>query len=481
MVDFMTIQPSLPDRIEHGETVDAMRQLPLLPREYFEGDASFVRELQNDVLHVLMAFFAEKGLEEQDLYQDAYRLRKYIFDEKRFTEILESAPKWPSQWIPPDIRASYIPMIYGKYQEAMKAQEEKIRQQIVMIAETQIRVLVTRYYLKREYANKDMKIVLFGADGADHFTSRMRQDDQMKTRINQWLQPTGGLEAMANAFNKPDVKEVHPKAAEVEAEMMLILEMHLQMREPEKKYTVPSEEEAAGSVKSKRKQIKTKAKQEREEGEVPTTPSAFYHHLYEIWEAQRKRLSMMVIFEYPKLINQLSKTSLEENAEVAKFETELTLLWQNISSEWKRIVTSPGKTFNQIRDEFSTEMVIRLSATSAIFERYLKTVPILADVDGAPKQPSYDLLWATTYGSYVFSLYDAAYPALPKIASQRLPFLRNVPAFLTDLSVVPWKFNLMERIQNFFLQTAADDGYRQAINNAYQRIQLPPLPVSRRS
>ena len=437
-----------------------------------------------------------------EMRRNAYELRKFLFDEKRLTDVMDTNVTWPSNWITEEVRSSYDPMIYGKYREAMKTKEKKIKDLVVKIVETHIRTLVVRHYLT--------STALAQGEPA----SPMREEEKIKETLKFWIESLGTLQSQVGTF-KPTESLNHPKKHDLETEMLLVLDDHLKMTPPDVNVLDKASLDPVATKKKSRQDIKGKKKKDQEDEEKQLTPADYYRDLYQVWGGLRGQLSDLVIFEYPKMLNDLTKTSLEEDGVVTGFEGELLKVWETILDVWEitldkadyrlppvpvpkgkgaapvglpppvakgKVPPSPAaaaapkfdkrvKTKKQVEQEFTEVLITRFSETSKIFERYLKTVPILT-YEGAPTQKTYDLLYATGAGTFVYRMYDAAAPALPKVAALKWPFLKNVPDFITVLSVVPWKKDMLDRIQNFFLGYATDDGYRGRIRAKYEALSV---------
>lgn len=469
----MSFDYMFPDRTEAGDTVNSMRQMPFLYFLYFETTASFV-ETTSGVFNDINAWLSDQtiGHRREEMQRDAYIMRKYLFDEKRLTERIETSVKWPSKWITAEVRSRYDPMIYGKYQEAMKVKEEKIKDLMVKIVETQIRVIIVKFYLTKPI---------------DPPPAPIRREDKIEESMSFWIKSMGTLQSQAGTY-KPTEMLIHPKKHDLETEMLLTLNDHLKMTTPEANIVLIATDDPAGQEKEKRQHTRAKKKKDEKDEEKQITPAEYYRDLYRVWGLLRNQLSDLVIFEYPKMINEISRVSQEEAQVVAGFDQDLAKVWQTILKVWNETIdktkTLPkyrpdgslipagpirSKTKKEVQAEFEAILITRFAETSQVFERYLKTVPILT-FDGAPKQKTYDLLYATEYGMFVYRMYDAAAPTLPKVAALKWPFLKNVPDFVSTLSVVPWKKDMLDRIQNFFMGYSTDQAYRDEIKQKYDSL-----------
>jgi len=467
MEDFMSFDYQFADRTEAGDTVLAMQQLPFIHYLYFETEESFVSSIEEVIIIDIYRWLNDESLgpRKEGMKTDAYELRKYLFDEKRLDEIMENSISWPSGWITPEVRSRYDPMIYGKYQEAMKAKEEKVKDLIVKIIETNIRVIVVKFYLTQKAFDGFFSV------------APIRKEENIEKSMSFWIKTMGTLQSQAGTY-KPTETLIHPKKHDLETEMLFTLRDHLAMTEPEADIV----QDPAAKEKKNRQQTRTKKKKDEADQEQQLTPAEYYRDLYRVWGQLRKQLSNLVIFEYPKMINEITKVSQQEAQVVSGFESELVKVWQIILKVWNETLgpdimavdqpSAPGlnpKSKKQVQSEFEAILLIRFAETNQIFERYLKTVPVLT-FEGAPKQKTYDLLYATEYGTFVYRIYDAAAPTLPKVAALKWPFLKNVPDFVSMLSVVPWKKEMLDRIQNFFLGYSTDDDYRNQIKQKYNRL-----------
>lgn len=496
MDDFMSFDYQFADRTEAGDTVLAMRQLSFIFHLYFETSESFVDSIETKIFKDIHAWINDGTLREDgrwdEMQRDAYKLRKYLFDEKRLDEIMENNVKWPSRWITAEVRSAYNPMIYGKYQDAMKAKEKKVKELIVKIVETQIRVIVVKFYLTvpvdqlaaqaaSSLASSSSSSAAPAPAPARDPDAPIRDEEKIKESMSFWIKTMGTLQSQAGTY-KPSETLIHPKKHDLETEMLLTLNDHLVMTAPEADIISESTTDPSGKTKEKRQQTKAKKKKDEEDQEQQLTPAEYYRDLYRVWGLLRNQLSNLVIFEYPKMINEITKVSMEEAQVVAGFERELAKVWQTILKVWNETLgpdnmavdppLPPGlvaKSKKQVQADFEPILITRFAETNQIFERYLKTVPVLT-FEGAPKQKTYDLLYATEYGTFVYRMYDAASPTLPKVAALKWPFLKNVPDFVSMLSVVPWKKDMLDRIQNFFLGYSTDDAYRTQIKQKYKHL-----------
>lgn len=463
MEDFMSFDYQFADRTEAGVTVMSMRQLPFIYFLYFETNQSFVKAIESEVFSYVHSSLNANDLDQRwkEMERDAYELRKYLFDERRLDERMENSIGWPSGWITPEVRSRYEPMIYGKYQGAMKTKEEKIKDLISKIIETQIRVIVVKFYLTVPN---------------DVLRAPIRDEEKIQDRMSFWIKTMGTLQSQAGTYN-PTETLIHPKKHDLETEMLLTLKDHLAMTAPEASIVPYATTDPAVEKKQNRQQTKAKKKKDEADQEQQLTPAEYYRDLYRVWDQLRKQLSDLVIFEYPKMINEITKVSQEEEQVATGFERELAKIWQTILKVWNETLEpdpqQPGvptaKSKKQVQAEFEAILLARFAETNQIFERYLKTVPVLT-FEGAPKQKTYDLLYATGYGTFVYRMYDAAAPVLPKVADLKWPFLKNVPDFVSMLSVVPWKKDMLDRIQNFFLGYSTDDAYRTEIKQKYNEL-----------
>lgn len=436
----------------------APENLTFVPRRFRD---EFLLHLQDEVLAIVSGALTTIALESHNLLSGtAFGVKRYIVDELRIVERLETL-EWPSKWVPDDNRERTDPLIFGIYVPMLRSFETKrARAAIWAYIDAQIQwacLLAFRRQVHSEVTPKHGEPM--SALRAHDFVVRFADDQASSVSLLDQLQTP--------FVSHNALKGEHPMAKLADQAIVSAFKAKISLQDPDNVEVVLEQKATA-------KKSTTKITTDDEK------PADFVKRISTQFESRLAEMKRALRIDYARILDQVIEVSTHEALQVLPtYEDALRNLWSSTSEDYQSLLHQMDMTMPRLKQEFGAMLSDRIANSSIIFESYLTSAPLLKqqqhqhlfdNLEDIPTKRNYDLLYATEYGRFLVELYEAAQPILPRTANIKLPFLNQLPRFVTAFTLVPYRLEVMDRVHEFFAQRSQSVDYRENVDNFYSDI-----------